>query len=421
MNIIIRRHHSQRILLSTSLISTNGVPMSKLDWLTQEIDGLKEQGLYNRIRTIGSAQGAWLTVDGKNVLNFCSNNYLGLANHPKIVEAAKEATKKYGVGPAAVRSIAGTMDLHVQLEQRLARFKGAEDVITFQSGFTANLGTISALVSKEDVIFSDRLNHASIIDGSRLSGAKIVPYEHNDPGALEDAIKDHAASFRRALIITDGVFSMDGDIAPLPDLVEVAKKYDTRSVFMVDDAHGEGVLGKGGRGIVDHFGLHGKVDIEVGTMSKAFGVVGGIVAGDKTIIEWLRQRGRPFLFSSALTAPDTAACLAAVDLLEESTELVDRLWANAKYFKEEMKKLGFDTGVSETPITPVMLGEAPLAQQFSRELFEEGVFAMAIGFPTVPKGKARIRVMISAAHDNDDLGKGLEAFAKVGKKLGVIS
>ena len=398
--------------------SIQGVPMSKLDWLTQEIDGLKEQGLYNRIRTIGSAQGAWLTVDGKNVLNFCSNNYLGLANHPKIVEAAKEATKKYGVGPAAVRSIAGTMDLHVQLEQRLAKFKGAEDVITFQSGFTANLGTISALVGKEDVVFSDRLNHASIIDGCRLSGAKIIPYEHNDPSALEDAIKDNLSNFRRALIVTDGVFSMDGDIAPLPDLYEVAKKYDI--LFMVDDAHGEGVLGKGGRGIVDHFGLHGKVDVEVGTMSKAFGVVGGIVAGDKVIVEWLRQRGRPFLFSSAVTAPDAAACLAAVDLLEESTELVDRLWANAKYFKGEMKKLGFDTGVSETPITPVMLGEAPLAQQFSRELFEEGVFAMAIGFPTVAKGKARIRVMISAAHDNDDLGKGLDAFEKVGKKLGVI-
>jgi len=392
--------------------------MSKLDWLTQEIDGLKEQGLYNRIRTIGSAQGAWLTVDGTNVLNFCSNNYLGLANHPKIVEAAKEATQKYGVGPAAVRSIAGTMDLHVQLEQRLTKFKGAEDVITFQSGFTANLGTISALVGKEDVVFSDRLNHASIIDGCRLSGAKIIPYEHNDPSALEDAIKDNLSNYRRALIVTDGVFSMDGDIAPLPDLSEVAKKYDI--LFMVDDAHGEGVLGKGGRGIVDHFGLHGKIDIEVGTMSKAFGVVGGMVAGDKLIVEWLRQRGRPFLFSSAVTAPDAAACLAAVDLLEESTELVDKLWQNAKYFKAEMKKLGFDTGVSETPITPVMLGEAPLAQQFSRELFEEGVFAMAIGFPTVAKGKARIRVMISAAHDNDDLGKGLEAFEKVGKKLGVI-
>jgi glycine C-acetyltransferase len=392
--------------------------MSKLDWVTEEINSLKEQGLYNNIRTIGSPQGAWLSVDGKNVLNFCSNNYLGLANHPKLVEAAKEAIETYGVGPAAVRTIAGTMDLHVQLEQRLAQFKGAEDVITFQSGFTANLGTIPALVGKGDVIFSDRLNHASIIDGCRLSGAKIVAYEHNDAGALEDAIKEHLSNYRRALIVTDGVFSMDGDIAPLPDLYEVAQKYNI--MFMVDDAHGEGVLGKGGRGIVDHFGLHGKIDVEVGTMSKAFGVVGGMVAGKKEIIEWLRQRGRPFLFSSAVTVPDAAACLAAVDLLEESTELVDRLWTNTKYFKEEMGKLGFDTGKSETPITPIMLGEAPLAQQFSRELFEEGVFAMAIGYPTVPQGKARIRVMISAAHDNDDLGKGLEAFAMVGKKLGVI-
>jgi len=392
--------------------------MSKLDWVTQELAGLKEQGLYNNIRTLSSPQGAWLTVDGKNVLNFCSNNYLGLANHPKIVEAAKEATKKYGVGPGAVRTIAGTMDLHVKLEQRLAKFKGAEDVITFQSGFTANLGTIPALVGKEDVIFSDRLNHASIIDGCRLSGAKIVAYEHNDAGALEDAIKEHSSKYRRALIVTDGVFSMDGDVAPLPALYEVAQKYDI--LFMVDDAHGEGVLGKGGRGIVDHFNLHGKIDVEVGTMSKAFGVVGGMVAGRKEIIEWLKQRGRPFLFSSAVTVPDAAACLAAVDLLEESTELVDKLWANAKYFKEEMNKLGFDTGKSETPITPVMLGEAPLAQQFSRELYEEGVFGMAIRYPTVPQGKARIRVMISAAHDNDDLGKGLDAFAKVGKKLGVI-
>ena len=391
---------------------------TKLDWLIQEIDGLKAQGLYNRIRTIGSAQGARLIVDGKDVLNFCSNNYLGLANHPKVVEAAKQATKKYGVGPAAVRSIAGTTDLHVELERRLAKFKGAQDVITFQSGFTANLGTISALVTKEDVIFSDRLNHASIIDGCRLSGARIVAYDHNDPTALEAAIKENADSYRRALIVTDGVFSMDGDIAPLPALYEVAKKYDI--LFMVDDAHGEGVLGKGGRGIVDHFGLHGKIDIEVGTMSKAFGVVGGMVAGNKVIIEWLRQRGRPFLFSSAVTAPDAAACLAAVDLLEESTALVDKLWDNAKYFKAEMKKLGFDTGASETPITPIMLGEAPLAQQFSRELFENGVFAMSIGFPTVAKSKARIRVMISASHDRDDLGQGLEAFTKVGKKLGVI-
>jgi glycine C-acetyltransferase len=392
--------------------------MSKTDWITQEIDGLKQAGLYNRIRTIGSPQGAWLVVDGKKVLNFCSNNYLGLANHPDIVAAAKKATDEMGVGPAAVRSIAGTMTLHVELEKRLAAFKGVEAAITFQSGFTANLATIPALVGKEDVIFSDRLNHASIIDGCRLSGAKIIAYEHNDPASLEAQIKENLSQFRRALVVTDGVFSMDGDIAPLPAIYEVAKKHDI--LLMVDDAHGEGVLGKGGRGIVDHFGLHGKVDVEVGTLSKAFGVVGGVVAGNAVIIEWLRQRGRPFLFSSAVTVPDAAACLAAIDLLEDSTQLVDKLWSNAKYFKAEMKTLGFNTGASETPITPVMLGEAPLAQQFSRELFEAGVFAMSIGFPTVPQGKARIRVMISAAHSTDDLDKGLAAFKSVGKKLGVI-
>jgi glycine C-acetyltransferase len=392
--------------------------MSKIEWLQQEINGLKEAGLYNNIRTLSSPQGAWLVVDGKKVLNFCSNNYLGLANHPKIVKAARKATKTYGVGPGAVRTIAGTMDLHIELEKRLAAFKGVEAAITFQSGFNANLATIPALVSKEDVIFSDRLNHASIIDGCRLSGAKIVAYEHNSAASLEEQIKENLSKYRRALIVSDGVFSMDGDIAPLPALYEVAEKYDI--LLMVDDAHGEGVLGKGGRGIVDHFGLHGKVDIEVGTMSKAFGVMGGVVAGDKVIVEWLRQRGRPFLFSSAMTVPDAAACLAAVDLLEESTELVDRLWENGRYFKAEMQQLGFDTGQSETPITPVMLGEAPLAQEFSRELYRKGVFGTAIGYPTVPQGKARIRVMISAAHSKDDLDQGLKAFAKVGKKLGVI-
>ena len=392
--------------------------MSKTDWIKQEIEGLQTQGLYNRIRIIGSPQGAWLVVDGKRVLNFCSNNYLGLANHPDIVAAAKKAADEMGVGPGAVRSIAGTMTLHVELEKRLAAFKGVEAAITFQSGFTANLATIPALVGKEDVIFSDKLNHASIIDGCRLSGGKIIAYEHNDPASLEEQIKANLGQFRRALIVTDGVFSMDGDIAPLDKIYEVAQKYDI--LLMVDDAHGEGVLGKGGRGIVDHFGLHGKVDVEVGTMSKAFGVVGGVVAGNAVIIEWLRQRGRPFLFSSAVTVPDAAACLAAIDLLEDSTQLVDKLWSNAKYFKAEMKSLGFNTGVSETPITPVMLGEAKLAQQFSRELFEAGVFAMALGYPTVPQGKARIRVMISAAHSLDDLDKGLEAFAVVGRRLGVI-
>jgi glycine C-acetyltransferase len=392
--------------------------MSKTDWISQELDGLKSQGLYNRIRTIGSPQGAWLVVDGKKVLNFCSNNYLGLANHPKIVAAAKKAADEMGVGPAAVRTIAGTTGLHLELEKRLAAFKGVEAAITFQSGFTANLATIPALVGKEDAIFSDRLNHASIIDGCRLSGAKIIPYEHCDVASLESVIKENLSQYRRAIIISDGVFSMDGDMAPLDKIYEVARMYDI--LLMVDDAHGEGVLGRGGRGIVDHFGLHGKVDVEVGTLSKAFGVVGGVVAGNAVIVEWLRQRGRPFLFSSAVTAPDAAACLAALDLLEGSTELVDRLWENARYFKQEMKKLGFDTGLSTTPITPVMLGEAPLAQQFSRELFEQGVFAMALGFPTVPQGKARIRVMISAAHKQTDLDKGLEAFASVGKKLGVI-
>jgi glycine C-acetyltransferase len=392
--------------------------MSKIEWLQQEINGLKESGLYNNIRTLSSPQGAWLVVDGKKVLNFCSNNYLGLANHPKIVKAARKAAKTYGVGPGAVRTIAGTMDLHIELEKRLAAFKGVEAAITFQSGFNANLATIPALVGKEDVIFSDRLNHASIIDGCRLSGAKIIAYEHNSAEALEEAIKENLSKYRRALIVSDGVFSMDGDITPLPALYEVAKKYEV--LLMVDDAHGEGVLGKGGRGIVDHFGLHGKVDIEVGTMSKAFGVMGGVVAGDKVIVEWLRQRGRPFLFSSAMTVPDAAACIAAVDLLEESTELVDKLWENGRYFKAEMQKLGFDTGHSETPITPVMLGEAPLAQEFSRELYKKGVFGTAIGYPTVPQGKARIRVMISAAHSKDDLDQGLKAFAKVGKKLGVI-
>lgn len=390
----------------------------RLQWIQDELDALKGQGLYNTIRTLGSPQGSWLIVDGKKALNFCSNNYLGLANHPRLVEAAKKIVDDYGVGPAAVRSIAGTMEIHLELERRLAQFKGVESAITFQSGFCANLAVIPALVGKEDVIFSDELNHASIIDGSRLSRARIERFAHANPADLDLVIKANAGTYRRGLVITDGVFSMDGDLAPLDKIYEVSSAHNL--MLMVDDAHGEGVVGKGGRGIVDHFNLHGKVDVEVGTLSKAFGVVGGVVAGKSVIVEWLRQRGRPFLFSSAVTPPDLAACLAAVDLLEESTELVDKLWENGRYFKAEMKKLGFDTGLSETPITPVMLGEAPLAQQFSRELYNEGVFAMAIGYPTVPQGKARIRVMISASHNRDDLDFGLQAFAKVGRKLGVI-
>lgn len=394
------------------------MPDTKTAWISEEIATLKDQGLFTTIRTLSSPQGAWLVVDGKKVLNFSSNNYLGLANHPRLVQAAKQAMDDYGVGPAAVRTIAGTMDLHLQLEERLARFKGVEASITFQSGFTANLATIPALVGRGDVIFSDRLNHASIIDGCRLSRAKIVPYEHNDPEDLKQQIAA-TTEYTRRLIVTDGVFSMDGDIAPLPALYEIARDHDI--LLMVDDAHGEGVLGTGGRGIVDHFGLHGKVDIEVGTLSKAFGVVGGLVAGSQTVVDWLRQRGRPFLFSSAMTVPDVAACLAAVDLLEESTELVDRLWRNAAYFKQGMNDLGFDTGHTETPIVPVMLGEARLAQQFSKRLFEEGVFAMAIAFPTVPRGLARIRVMNSAAHSTDDLDQALSIFAKVGRELDVIT
>ena len=390
----------------------------RLQWIDDEIANLTSSGLYNRIRTLSSAQGAYLTVDGRRVLNFCSNNYLGLANHPRLVEAAREAVMRYGVGPAAVRSIAGTTDLHLELERRLTKFKGAEATVTFQSGFTANLGAIAALVGNEDVIFSDELNHASIIDGCRLSGAKVVRYAHAQVDDLRRVLKEQRTSFRRALVISDGVFSMDGDVAPLADIAAAA--HDHEAMLMVDDAHGEGVLGHGGRGIIDHFGLHGQVDVEVGTLSKAFGVVGGVVAGSPSLADWLRQRGRPFLFSSAMTIPDVAACLAAIDLLESSTELVDRLWENARFFKGEMQGLGFDTGRSTTPITPIMLGEAPLAQEFSRKLFEAGVFAMAIGYPTVPKGMARIRVMISAAHGHDDLEKGLELFAGVGRTLGVL-
>ena len=391
---------------------------TKLKWIDEELANLQESGLYNKIRTLSTPQGAWLVVDGKKVLNFCSNNYLGLANHPRLVQAAQTAMEKYGVGPGAVRTIAGTIDLHLELERRIANFKHVEDAITFQSGFTANLGTIPALVDKGDMIFSDELNHASIIDGCRLSRASVVRYRHADPNALEAAIQENEGNFQRGLIVTDGVFSMDGDFPPLDKLADIAEKHDL--MFMVDDAHGEGVLGTGGRGIVDHFKLHNRVDIEVGTFSKAFGVMGGVVAGKSKIVEWLRQRGRPFLFSSAVTIPDVAATIAAIDVLEESTELVDKLWKNAEVFKQGMKELGFDTGKTMTPITPVMLGDAKLTREFSRRLYEAQVFAMALGFPTVPKGMARIRVMISAAHTTEDLQIALDAFARVGKELGVI-
>lgn len=389
-----------------------------LAWIAEDVANLKQQGLFINLRTIGSAVGPWMTVDGKRVLNMCTNDYLGLANHAALRQAAQAAAAQWGVGPAAVRSIAGTTELHVQLEKRLAQFKGVEDALYVQSGFCANQAVIAPLVGKEDVIFSDRLNHASIIDGCRLSSAKIVPYEHGNVADAERVIQENLPHFRRGLLISDGVFSMDGDIAPLDQLYALAARYGVMT--MVDDAHGEGVLGRGGRGIVDHFGLHGKIDVEVGTLSKAFGVVGGVIAGKKTIVDYVRQKARPFLFSSAVTPADTAACLAAVDLLEQSTDLVDRLWSNARFFKAEMQRLGFDTGRSQTPITPIMLGEAPLAQQFSRTLFEEGLFAMAIGFPTVARGQARIRVMLSASHSEADLTQALDIFGNVGKRLGVI-
>ena len=390
---------------------------SRVAWLNDEIAGLKEAGLFNTIRTIDSPMDAWVTINGRSRLNFCANNYLGLANHPRIREAVKKAVDDYGVGPGAVRTIAGTMSLHIQLEERLAAFKQAEACIVLQSGFTANLAAIPALVGRGDVIFSDELNHASIIDASRLSRAQVVRYAHND---IDDLQRQIAATteYGRRLIVSDGVFSMDGDIAPLDKLTDVAEQHGL--MLMVDDAHGEGVLGKGGRGIVDHFGLHGRVDIEVGTLSKAFGAVGGMVAGKREVVDWLKQRGRPFLFSSAMTVPDTAACLEAVNILEESTELVDKLWHNAAIFKKGMQAMGFDTGYSETPIVPVMLGDVKVAREFSHRLFDEGVFAMAIGYPTVPQGKARIRVMNSAAHSQNDLEVALDVFGKVGKELGVI-
>ena len=388
-----------------------------LAWMEEEMERLRNAGLLATIRTISSPMDAWVTVDGRRVLNFCANNYLGLANHPRLRAAAKAAIDQYGIGPGAVRTIAGTMSLHVELEQRLAAFKKAEACITFQSGFMANVATIPALVGQGDLIFSDELNHASIIDACRLSRAQVLRYRHNDVDDLERKIEETNQSGRR-LIVTDGVFSMDGDIAPLDKICAVAEAHGI--LLMVDDAHGEGVLGQGGRGIVDHFDLHGRVHVEVGTLSKAFGVVGGLVAGSQTIVDWLRQRGRPFLFSSAMTVPDVAACIESVNVLQESTELLDQLWANTAIFKQGMAALGFNTGHSQTPIVPVLLGEAPLAQQFSRRLFEEGVFAMAIGYPTVPMGKARVRAMNSAAHSCQDLEQALDVFERVGRELGVI-
>jgi glycine C-acetyltransferase len=394
--------------------------MDKVEYLRTQLIDLEAAGLLNRIRHVDGPQGAWINVDGSRVLNFCSNNYLGLANDDRLKAAANAALARYGVGPGAVRTIAGTMTIHDELEQKLAAFKEVEAAISFQAGFVANAGAIPALVSAGDVIVTDELNHASIIDGVRLAKAARRIYRHADVEHLDAQLSEaRAEGANQILIITDGVFSMDGDMAPLDAIVEAADRYG--AMVMVDDAHGEGVLGRGGRGIVDHFGLQGRVEVEVGTMSKAFGAVGGYVAGPAPVVDWLRQRARPYLFSSAATPPDVAACIASVDILAESTALVDRLWANADWFRTAINNLGFDTGLTQTPITPVMLGDEKGAQEFSRRLFDDhNVFAQAIAFPTVPMGKARIRVMISAAHSSEDLEHGLAAFESVGTEMGVI-
>lgn len=391
--------------------------MDKLNFINEELDRLKEADLLINIRTIEGPQGAWITVDGKKAFNLSSNNYLGLANDLQSKTASHNAIDTYGVGPAAVRTIAGTTKLHKDLEQKLAQFKGVESTISFQSGFCANLAAIPAIVGKEDVIFSDELNHASIIDGCRLSKTRIVRYKHGNSEDLQAKIHIEK-DIERKLIITDGVFSMEGDIAPLPEIVEIAEKYN--AITMVDDAHGEGVLGRSGRGIVDHFNLHGKVDIEVGTMSKAFGVVGGYIAGEKRLTGYLMQKGRPFLFSSAVTAADVAACIAVVNTLNKSDNLVKKLWSNTRFFQDRMKQLGFNIGITKTPITPVMIGDAKVAKDFSQKLFDDGIFAQSIGFPTVPAGKARIRVMLSATHSEKDLTWAIEHFERIGKSLNIL-
>ena len=391
--------------------------MTDWDFLTTELTDLEQEGLLSHTRTVESAQGAWITVDGKRVLNLCANNYLGLANHPRLREAAHAAIERFGVGPAAVRSIAGSLSLHQELEQQLAAFKGVEATLTLQSGFNANLAVIPALVQEDDAIFSDALNHASIIDGCRLSRAQVIRYQHCDPDDLAAALA-RTKGVRRRLVITDGVFSMDGEIAPLPQIVEVAAQHE--ALVMVDDAHGEGVLGLGGRGISHHFGLLGQVDVEVGTLSKAFGVIGGYVAGRQVLIDYLKQRARPYLFSSATTAADVAACLAAVALLHESQDKVEQLWENTHFFQECMRALGFNLGHTQTPITPVIIGDAPRAKILSAQLFNAGVFVQAVTFPTVPRGTARLRVMLSAAHSREDLVFALETFARLGRECQLI-
>ncbi len=394
--------------------------MGKMDFLKEELNRLKAEGRYVNIRALNTPQGAWVEIGGKRVLNLCSNNYLGLANDERLKKAAEEAIDRYGVGAGAVRTIAGTMELHEEFERRIAEFKKCKSAILFQSGFNANLGSISALADEGDAIVSEELNHASLIDGCRLSKAKRYVYKHLDMQSLESTIKEALEEKpRRIMIATDGVFSMDGDIAPMDEIGEIAEKYGC--IVYVDDAHGEGVLGDHGRGIVDHFNAYGKVDVEMGTLSKAFGVMGGYVAGDEDLAEYLKQRARPFLFSSALNPGDVAAALESVKILEESDSLVKKLWSNTEYLKQKLKDLGFNLGTSKTPITPVMVGEEVKATELSKTLFEEeNIFAQAIVYPTVPRGKARIRLQPSAIHSKEDLDYAIDSIERVGNKLKLI-
>src|SRR5829696_4678877 len=388
-----------------------------LSYLGDELQSLKEQNLYRRLRVLDDEQKAHTSFDHRSVVNLSSNNYLGLTTHPKLREKALRAIERYGVGTGSVRTIAGTMDIHMALERKLAEFKKVEKVVVFQSGFAANAGTVSAIFGKEDVVISDELNHASIIDGCRLSRAAIKVFPHKDVDAARKIIKDLPAG-QRKLLITDGVFSMDGDLGPLPALCELAE--ETGCIMMVDDAHASGVFGKHGRGTIDHFGMHGRVDIQVGTLSKAIGALGGYVAGTKALIEFLYHRARPFLFSTSHPPAVAAACIAAVDVLEEEPQIIERLWDNTRFFKAGLKALGFNTGLSESPITPVIAGEGALAMKLSDRLFEEGVFAQGIAFPTVARDKARVRTIVTATHTKEDLQFALDAFARVGKELGLV-
>jgi glycine C-acetyltransferase len=389
-----------------------------LSYLHDQLEQWRAEGTYQRLRVLESESAAESRFDGKEVINLASNNYLGLTTHPKLREAALAATKRYGVGSGAVRTISGTMSLHMQLEERIAAFKHVEACVVFQSGFAANAGTVSAILTPEDHIVSDELNHASIIDGCRLSKAKIHVFPHKDVAAADKILAGLASVPGRKLLITDGVFSMDGDIGPLPGLVDAAERHG--AIMMVDDAHSSGVLGRNGRGTIDHFGLHGRVQVQVGTLSKAIGVLGGYVCGSRDLIEFLYHRARPFLFSTSHPPAVAASCLAAFDVLEQEPERIDRLWDNTKYFKAGLKAAGFDTGISETPITPVIVGEAALAHQLSRELFHEGVLATGIGFPTVAKGRARVRTIVSSEHTRAELDRALEVFSSVGKQMGLV-